>query len=67
MHAWRRCTLLGHDWGSMVAWFTAALHPEAVEQLIIMALPHPLSWRDNMDWNQRRRCCMPSRPCTTGP
>ena len=39
-----------------MAWFTAALYPEAVERLVIMGLPHPISWRDNMDMDQRRRC-----------
>jgi hypothetical protein len=24
LRKWRRCTLLGHDWGSMVAWLTCA-------------------------------------------
>lgn len=39
----------------MVAWHTAALFPERVERLIIMAVPHPIAWSDNLDLDQRRR------------
>lgn len=39
----------------MVAWNTAALYPERVERLIIMAVPHPIAWTDNLDLDQRRR------------
>jgi pimeloyl-ACP methyl ester carboxylesterase len=46
--------LVAHDWGGMVAWHTAALYPEVVERLIVMALPHPTAWQDNMDLDQVR-------------
>ncbi|CAN5620216.1 alpha/beta hydrolase [soil metagenome] len=36
-----RATLVGHDWGGIVAWYTAMLHPEAVERLVILNAPHP--------------------------
>lgn len=52
-----RCVLVAHDWGGMVAWHTAALYPEVVERLIVMALPHPISWMDNMDLDQARPGC----------
>jgi pimeloyl-ACP methyl ester carboxylesterase len=33
--------LVGHDWGAAVAWATAMNHPEAVERLAILNVPHP--------------------------
>jgi epoxide hydrolase 4 len=36
-----RFRLAGHDWGGMVAWATAARHPELVERLSILNAPHP--------------------------
>ena len=31
----------GHDWGAAVAWITAMAHPESVERLAILNVPHP--------------------------
>ncbi|MBV8218093.1 MAG: alpha/beta hydrolase, partial [Solirubrobacterales bacterium] len=36
-----RALLAGHDWGAAVAWITAMAHPEAVERLAILNVPHP--------------------------
>jgi epoxide hydrolase 4 len=33
--------LVGHDWGAAVAWVTAMNHPELVERLAILNVPHP--------------------------
>jgi epoxide hydrolase 4 len=33
--------LTGHDWGAAVAWLTAIRHPEAVQRLAILNVPHP--------------------------
>ena len=46
-----RATVVGHDWGGVVAWNVAFKHPEMVERLVILDLPHPASmmqaWRTN--------------------
>jgi pimeloyl-ACP methyl ester carboxylesterase len=36
-----RATVVGHDWGGVVAWQTAIAMPQMVERLIILNLPHP--------------------------
>lgn len=37
-----RATIVGHDWGGGVGWWLAAHHPERVERLAILNMPHPL-------------------------
>jgi pimeloyl-ACP methyl ester carboxylesterase len=36
--------LVGHDWGAIVAWHVAAAHPERLETLTIVSVPHPTAW-----------------------
>lgn len=36
-----RAVLVGHDWGGAVAWWTALKHPERVEALAALNIPHP--------------------------
>ena len=36
-----RATIVGHDWGGMVAWQFAIALPQMTENLIILNLPHP--------------------------
>lgn len=33
--------VVGHDWGGLVAWATAAWHPDLVDKLVVMNAPHP--------------------------
>jgi pimeloyl-ACP methyl ester carboxylesterase len=36
-----RAVVVGHDWGGIVAWAVAMLHPERVGRLAILNVPHP--------------------------
>jgi len=36
-----KATIVGHDWGGAVAWNFAFTHPEMLEKLVILNLPHP--------------------------
>ena len=36
-----KATIVGHDWGGVVAWQFAMARPEMTENLIILNLPHP--------------------------
>ena len=40
-----RAHLVGHDWGGVVAWYVAMLHPERVGRLVVMNAPHPAAFR----------------------
>jgi len=37
----RRFSLVGHDWGGVVAWWLALRNPERLERLAILNAPHP--------------------------
>jgi pimeloyl-ACP methyl ester carboxylesterase len=36
-----RFRLAGHDWGAAVAWSVALMHPNGVERLTVLNVPHP--------------------------
>ena len=36
-----RAFVAGHDWGAAAAWIAAMNHPEVVERLAILNVPHP--------------------------
>lgn len=39
---------IGHDWGAMVTWWMAQLHPNRVKQLIALAVPYQV--RGDLPW-----------------
>lgn len=48
-------TLVVHDWGGLVGWALTAMQPELVDRLVVIGLPHPLAWNDNLDFGQLRK------------
>jgi pimeloyl-ACP methyl ester carboxylesterase len=44
-HGRRTFRLVGHDWGGLVAWWTATRHSDRVERLVILNAPHPAVFR----------------------
>jgi pimeloyl-ACP methyl ester carboxylesterase len=45
---YENCTLVGHDWGGAIAWCFAYAHPEMVERLIILNIPHPAKFSEGL-------------------
>lgn len=52
----REATLVGHDWGGLVAWATAIRAPDVVSRLAILNAPHPaVALRHGRSLAQMRR------------
>lgn len=43
-----QAVIVGHDAGAWVAWHFAAQHPELIEKLIIISVPHPNAMREEL-------------------
>jgi pimeloyl-ACP methyl ester carboxylesterase len=43
-----RASIVGHDWGGVVAWWLGLAHPERVERLAILNVPHPAVMRRHL-------------------
>ena len=48
VRAQKKVVLVGHDWGGVVAWQLAIDHPEWVQQLVIINMPHPSVFRHTL-------------------
>jgi len=44
----RTATVVGHDWGAIVAWFAAMRYPRCVGRLVILNVPHPARFIDGL-------------------
>lgn len=54
---WPDATVVGHDWGAVVAWTLAASRPEQVERLVAVSVPHPVAYAQALqgDEDQQQR------------
>jgi pimeloyl-ACP methyl ester carboxylesterase len=54
---YEKVNLIGHDWGALVAWMLAIKHPERLNRLGIINVPHPAVMRRFLtrDFEQMRR------------
>jgi pimeloyl-ACP methyl ester carboxylesterase len=51
----RDAVVVGHDWGGLLAWTTAVLHPRTVRRLVVVSMAHPRRLRAAVgDARQRR-------------
>lgn len=52
----RHVTLVGHDWGGIVAWYYAMRKPTMIDTLIVLNAPHPGCFeREIRRWRQLHR------------
>ena len=52
----RQTLLVGHDWGGAIAWHFALRHPQRIERLIVLNMPHPACLLAGLaGWRQRLR------------
>lgn len=47
--------IVGHDWGGAVAWWLAMNHPEKLEKVAFLNMPHPLVLLRHIKTNPRQR------------
>lgn len=50
----RRATIVGHEWGGLLAWSVAALHPQVLRSLVVLSMPHPRRLRSGLLRNRRQ-------------
>ena len=47
--------VVGHDWGGLLGWTMAALHPRTVRRLVVLSMAHPRRLRAGMTDSAQRR------------
>lgn len=48
----RQASVVGHDWGAVVAWALAEFFPDYVSKLAALQVPPGAIWAKNMTWRQ---------------
>ncbi|WP_346621401.1 alpha/beta hydrolase [Blastococcus montanus] len=51
----RDAVVVGHDWGGLLGWTVAALHPRVVRRLVVVSMAHPRRLRAGMTDRWQRR------------
>jgi pimeloyl-ACP methyl ester carboxylesterase len=51
----RDAVVVGHDWGALLGWTMAALHPRSVRRLVVLSMAHPRLLRAGMTDPRQRR------------
>jgi pimeloyl-ACP methyl ester carboxylesterase len=51
----RDAVVVGHDWGGLLAWTVAALHPRTVRRLVVVSMAHPRRLRAGLADRRQRR------------
>jgi len=52
----KKATIVGHDWGGVVAWAMPVHHPDVVDRLVVLNGPHPGAFaRELKTFDQLRR------------
>ena len=51
----RKAFVVGHDWGGLVAWWLGCHHPERLERLALLNIPHPKVLRDTLLRSSKQR------------
>jgi pimeloyl-ACP methyl ester carboxylesterase len=49
------CAVVGHDWGGLVAWFLAMIHPDLVSRLVVLSVPHPVPYARELRSSRAQR------------
>jgi pimeloyl-ACP methyl ester carboxylesterase len=50
-----KATVIGHDWGAAIAWQFAFAHPEMLDRLVIMSVPHPTAFARELATNPQQQ------------
>ncbi len=50
-----QATIVGHDWGGLVAWYVAIRLPQVTEKLIVLNLPHPRGLARELAHNEQQQ------------
>lgn len=50
----QQAIVVGHDWGAAVAWHVALTHPDRVQRLVILNVPHPAVMQKHLRTNFRQ-------------